>query len=856
MATATKILIAVVMMLATYVHTQAQNAVAVSSNPGAGLHVALNWAPFPGAVKYNIFRKNDGAPAYPGTPLNTMPVQVLSNCVTIRSTLITTPDSIEWKIVAKALSGPPPAGLFNPCLVNTLTAGSEKQKRLHMLARSSMPIAIVAGLAYRDNSVVNGTSYRYQIVALNASNAVIGTVATDLLVTAGTFTPLAAPANVIAEPGDDDVLVRWDSVSGAAGYVIERAPAIAGIYRRVNESNFTSKVTNKLNGDTLIPATNGFLDFKRYTVLHGKDSFHVVNGFDIYGPKNNTKYYYRIRTLDLFMRAGPTSAVFGPVIPRDSSDPSIPLDLSAIADDSTGHVTIRWQQVVKDINGHWEYPDSTIKYKLYRFTSSDNPNTAPSTFVGEVLTKGGLKFRDTTDTDPSLRSAYGNRTWWYRLRAVDQATNLSQWSSAVSAIVKDTTKPNPPIDVETKGFEASISVKWKPNTEPDIASYMIYRSLCHLGDWVECNPKDTCRTWQTYDPKKYFDEKDDPKPNGLTSPNAKTGAAADAAADGGTIHNPFRGGLPCPCSGPFIPLGEIPKDSVERALAAGNFFFTDSTIPKGSPLCYAYWIKAKDSSGNTSGSYPIPSAAEKMQIKCERLRDRTPPTHAIISGLFAQAEQIKVEWIGPPTQDTRAYHVYRATGANPADEPKSGDYKWAGGMTVELPPTMPQVLTEPYKPPSMATCDKISVQATPWMSQGFFEDKNIEPKLTYWYKVVGIDYDGNETSLDSAAAISTFSFTRKALDSPQISSINIPTDPCVVVLNCSPVFDASRHAGFIVYRSTNAAGPFLPVVVSPVKGNSFTDSQVVKGVTYHYAVALLMLNGRLSPLSPVQSITP
>jgi fibronectin type 3 domain-containing protein len=177
-------------------------------------------------------------------------------------------------------------------------------------------------------------------------------------------------------------------------------------------------------------------------------------------------------------------------------------------------------------------------------------------------------------------------------------------------------------------------------------------------------------------------------------------------------------------------------------------------------------------------------------------------------------------------------------------------------MTVELPPTMPQVLTAPYKAPDIATCDKISVQATPWMSQGFFEDKNIQPKLTYWYKVVGIDYDGNETQLKKAAPISTFSFTRKAPDAPEITDISIHADTCAVILKWTPSFDATSQAGFIVYRSSSAAGPFFPVVVSPVKNDSYTDVKVVKGQTYWYAVALLMQNGRLSPLSGIKNITP
>ena len=848
MAIVKKILL-VTILLITYVSSiEAQNGIAVSSNPGPDLHVALNWSPYPGAVKYNIFRKNTADANYPASPINATPTAIMSDCTTIKSILKPSIDSSVWNIIARALSGP---GLFNPCNISTIPTGSEKYNRLVMLSKASMPIAIITGLGYQDNTVINGSTYQYKIVALNSSNTEIGIVASDMPVTAGSVVAQAPPSNVMAESGDDMVLIRWNNVPGAAGYVIERGLSLSGPFTRINESVFSAEVKNHLNGDTLIPSSAGFIDFKRRTALFGKDSTHLVNGVAIGGPKNSVAYYYRIKTLDLFQRPGTASAVYGPVIPGDKTEPSTPIDITANADDVTGKVTVRWTQVVRDKNGNWEYPDSTIKYRLYRFRSSGNPEIEPSVLIGQSNTIKGLKSREAIDADPGLRSTFGNKTWWYRLRAIDNANNISQWSSAVSVIVKDITKPDIVKGVDAKGNEKSISVKWKQNNEPDVASYMVYRSLCHLGSWVDCdNQKDTCGTWQTYDPTKTPDPKD--KKDDRDNRSEKE----ERDPTGGTRNNPGSSTLPCPCSGPFVFLGEITNDSIKRAVSAGNFFFDDKTIPAGSPLCYAYWIKAKDSSGNLSGSFPIPSPAEKLQIKCERLRDKTPPENAIISGLFAQAEQIKVEWIGPPTQDTRAYHVYRADGRDPSKEPDAADYKWVGGMTVELPPMLPVVLTEPYKSPGIPNCDRISVQATPWMSQGFFEDKKIEPKLTYWYKVVGIDYDGNETPLDRAAAISTFSFTRKVPDAPIISTLDVQGSPCSVVLKWSPAFDVSSQVGFIIYRSTRATGPFLPIVVSPVTDNSYIDLNVVKGTSYWYAIAILMKNGQMTSLSAAKNITP
>jgi hypothetical protein len=655
-------------------------------------------------------------------------------------------------------------------------------------------------------------------------------------VVAGSFTPMPAPTNVAIEPGDATILVRWNASPGAAGYILERSTNPIGIFRRVNTSKYSIRVKHHLNGDTLIPSQEGMIDFQRYDDFSGKPIAHIVNATLIFGPRNGVRYYYRVRTIDLFNRPGAPSPVVN-TIPVDSTKPSIAPDIVTTVDDAAGSVTLRWTQVVKDINAHWEQPDSSVRYRIYRFASSLNPDSVPAVFLGEVGTIKGQQSRDTIDADPSLRASFGNRTWWYRIRSVDTAGNISDWSSAVSAVIKDITPPAIVKNVTAVGFEDSILVKWQLNTEPDIANYEIYRSLCHLGDWVECSEKidSACRAWITYDP----DIKD------------KQGKPGTDGQTGGP-RNPT---LPCPCSGPFIFLGTITHDSASRAQARGNFFFEDRTIPDGSPLCYAYWIKAKDSSDNRSGTWPLPNAAERAQIVCQRLRDRTPPEAALISGLYAQADKIRVEWMGPPTQDTRAFHVYRATGTNPSVEPNAASYVWVGGMTVELPPTLPVELTSPYTAPTLAACDKISVQATPWMSQGHFEDRHVDPKLTYWYKVVGIDYDGNETDKTRAAAISTFTFTGKTPDAPVLDVIAKQPDPCAVTLQWSPSFDPNVHAGFIIYRSSVPIGPFTPIVICPVKGNSFVDNNVVNGQTYYYRIGIMFKNGRLSNLTAIQSIT-
>jgi len=808
----------------------AQNAIAVSSNPGPGLRIALRWEPAAGATGYRLYRSTT-AGNYPGTALAT--VQQATNCVAIRSLLITTPDSADWKLVQQALADS--TVLFNPCNIGSLTVGAEKHNRLLLVARNNLAVAKMMGIAFEDNTVVSGTTYYYRIRALNAAGAEFATVATDLSVVAGLFVPLPAPAGLVLEPGDATVLARWNSVAGAAGYLVQRSPMPVGFFLRVNENTLTARVSHHLNGDTLIPNSEGFVDVQRWDSLTGEPTTHLVNGVNVSGPFNARNYYYRVCAVDLFSRAGAFSAVAGPVMPQDSTPPAVPRDILVTADDVTGHVNIRWERVLFDEMGR---RDSVSPYRVYRYASADNPNTTSSVLLGTVSAPvNNIRTKDTTDQDPTLRSAFGDKTWWYRVKSVDLAGNESQYSAAFSATVKDVTAPDLVKGLTAAGQEQSIDLTWMLNNEPDMAGYAVYRSLCHRGAWVDCNKAKDCP--ERHDLIKYLQGKADeltPEERERLYTIAKT--------------------MECPCSGDFVYLGEITQDSAKVALDAGHIMFSDRTVPAGSPLCYVYWVKAVDGSGNRSGAFPIPSAAEQAGIVCERLRDRTPPEPALLSGLFARDGAIRVEWMGPPTQDIRAYHVYRAEAPNAVDEPVLNDYKWVGGMTVEYPPASPVVLTEPYKPPALPECGLIPVQTNEWMSQGNFTDTGVDPKKTYWYKVVGIDYDGNEGPTDRAAPISTFTFNRKQAAAPVFDALVPQTDPCGLVLQWSPVFDPGQQEGFLVYRSTSAAGPFTPVCLAPVQGNTFQDVQVVKGQTYWYRLAILMKNGRMSLLSGVMAGTP
>ena len=418
-----------------------------------------------------------------------------------------------------------------------------------------------------------------------------------------------------------------------------------------------------------------------------------------------------------------------------------------------------------------------------------------------------------------LRSGCGEKTFYYRVEAIDVAGNVSQRSVAVGNALKDTLKPPPPKGTSAEGFETFIRVKWLIEEYCDTNVYLIYRALCDYGEWVPCPEKDPSQERQT--------------------PPGQPGH--DIPRNGG------EGRIPRDCGGPFVLIGVLPHwDARERAYN-DTTYFDDTTVPEGSPLCYAYLVKAQDLSQNISGKLPMPDLMQEIVI-CQRLRDRTPPEPGIISGLLARDDSIRVEYIGPPIQDIAAYHIFRS------ETGEFGAYSWVGGMTVVPPPGVGVPLDSPYTPPPAVGCDLIPLVSEEYMSAGTFVDINVVPKQIYWYKVLGVDQNGNQTSVDSAAGISTFTFKTEREDPPEITSIVPVEDICALKISWSMTFDPDSMMGFVVFRSRVNTGPYYQIN-NIIKGNSFSDNSVARNTEYWYKVALLRIDGSLSQLSEPKNST-
>lgn len=797
-----------------------------------GGRVLLMWGPdstTPG-VRYNVYRKPAATPAWPGTPLNGTPLGPVTNCPQFKT--IIPEGSNTWKMLSYALADstggvPPVTPLANVCTVTSLPVGSDKWRRLQVFAGFMPTVARAMGQGYEDNTATAGQAYTYRIVRVGAGGTELAVLpGSEITITAGTPGAIPTPGGVQGVAGDSKVQVLWNIPASVKfqGFDVQRALAPGGPWTRVSDVDFSATISSTINQDTLVPDRHGFTDYQRYDSAGNPVSHAVPNppGADVNtdGPRDGVTYHYRVRHKDPLGNGGAWSGVVS-ATPRDSARPGTPQAINVTAIESSNGFQIRWNRVALDIEGHKE---GVRGYRIYRYEEPEDP-TAGATAVGGIVNQPGDTSLTVTmlDTSPGLRSSCGDKTWYYRVEALDSAGNVSFRSIAVGDALKDTTRPDNVQGTEAEGFDDFIKVRWDLNTDCDISEYRIYRAYCNYGDWLPCPDSTYDRETQEV-LKKY-----------IAMYNDQPGTSSTTRYD--PKKNPRR---PYDCGGPFELIGTITHEEARaRRESAGKAFFDDNTVPTESPICYAYLVKAVDRSQNESGIMPIPDPTKEI-IVCQRLRDRTPPGPGIIAGLFARDSAVIVEWIGPPVQDIAAYHVYRA-------EKEDGPYVWAGGRTVVPPPATGTVLTAPWTPPGVVGCESVPLVSRDWMSAGRITD-TVEPRDIWWYKVVGIDQQGNETPTDSAVAISTFTFKSNREQAPEITSVSAMEGPCALEIQWTPAFDAGSTIGFAVFRCLNVAGDYHQVG-NVVQGSSFTDNTVARNVTYWYRVAMLKKDGSLSRLS-------
>ena len=773
--------------------------------PDGKIKIILYWRSVDGIVGYNLYRRSIQETEMPDEPLNgNKPITRVSDTEALESLI---PDgSDEWRILQKAFTTlrDQESDTFelpvNPHRAFEQGLTPKQEKLLNQLVIANLQFRLAMGLGYVDDTVVLDRWYIYALTGIKKDGSEIK-LTDDVVIQAGHYRRLDSPKDIEAFPGDSKVLILWNRNDMASSYSVRRSVSLNSGYKIVNEQPIIFDIVYDINTHELVDSSRahepesarspGFLDYQRWTET-GEPTTHVVNGVPIGGPENNTKYYYQVASADILGRLGNWSDSCE-ATPLDKTPPMSPRELRADTSTEPPGLWLSWKKVTKDIAGHKE-PDSLHTYRVYRSIIAEDleqeDNLPPDVhFQLENPTDLTSMTLSWLDTDQVIFPDYGEQDVWYRVSCEDANGNTSALSALIKGTVLDRTPPDPTKVVDSEGHARYIRILWEPNPEPDVAGYQIYRTICDRG---------------TY----YIPEKEE---------KIET------------------------CD--FALIGEVLIEQAEKRLAdVGSIYYDDYSLPEGSPVCYAYWVRAFDTSRNL---YPGVNGCPGGQDEyiCQRLYEETPPPVPIIAGLKAQNNSVLIEWIASPIQDLRAFHIYRSE--KEYDEPKFRGCVLIDGTTQ----------TDPWTGMS-PRCEDIPAEPDPDTVKGSFLDDKVEPNKVYWYRVSALDWLGNESEgedLKEIPAVSTFTYSIDIPDTPTVlPDEGTTTEECGLIIRWNPEYDPNQIDGFIVFRALSQNGVYRQVSTT-LKENKFSDISAIKNTEYWYRVQTIDKNGKLStPSQPVK----
>lgn len=297
----------------------------------------------------------------------------------------------------------------------------------YLVYRDNQLIQTVTGadLAYTDNGLTEDTTYTYEVRAVDqAGNVSVASNAVTARTKLASSSPPAVPLNLkVTSVTTDSVSLSWESATDSIDVI-------------------------------------GYIIYRDNQLIQGVIGAEEVAYTDI-GLMEDTMYTYQVRAVD---QAGNISEMSNTVTARTKPTeeilpPAAPLNLR-IDDVTTNSVSLSWEAAIDDV--------SVTGYHVYRDDQ-----------LIQTLSGTELSYIDT-----GLMEA---TTYTYKIRAVDQAGNLSEASSAVKARTKMTievSRPLPPTKLRSaRVTEHEVALMWDaPNESKEIMSYQVYRNNVLVGE--------------------------------------------------------------------------------------------------------------------------------------------------------------------------------------------------------------------------------------------------------------------------------------------------------------------------------------------------------------------------------------
>ena len=526
-------------------------------------------------------------------------------------------------------------------------------------------------------------------------------------------------------------------------------------------------------------------------------------------------YFYKVQTVVQdpnlgLLRSDPSTFIDGQAL-ADQSAPGAPSDLIVSLDETDfQRVMLSWTAPVTDRNGN--ELTGLASFEIYR--SRDN-NT--SFALVATVSSDQMSF---VDTSVELLTTY-----FYAIRAVDQAGNAGPRSQPISVTTKGFAIPR---NVQAAAGEQKITLTWAANTEPELTGYEILR---YTDPTHETPDKTFSSVLTTYvDTPVTADQPFVYRVRAVGTANVKSELSAPISAQAlesapvlaAPRNVQARGGInQITITWSANTEAELTGYRVMRytdpaQIEADATFMTVQTTYVDSPLVaeqtYVYRVQAVGTN-NEESERSLYASAQALE---------SAPVLAAPRNVQARGgiNQITITWSDNTEAELTGYRVLR------------------------------------YTDPAQTEAD-----ATFTTVQTTYVDSPLVAEQTYVYRVQAVGTN-NEESERSLYASATVSADQSAPGAPSDLIVSLDeTDFQRVMLSwTAPTRDSNGNeltglASFEIYRSRESNASFALIATVSSDQASYEDTSVELLTTYFYAIRAVDQAGNAGPRSQPVSVT-
>ena len=632
-------------------------------------------------------------------------------------------------------------------------------------------------------------------------------------------TQLSAPTVTGGKDSQGRPTLKWNAVSGAAKYEVYRARSKDGDYIKYSTVTGTS-----------------------YTNIS-----YIENG--------NT-YYYKVRALDAKGTAGAWSSIVSVTYKQTLPAPSV-----TGGNDAQGRPTLTWNAV-----------SGAAKYEVYRARSKDGDYIKYSTVTG------------TSYTNTSYIE--NGNTYYYKVRALDAKGTAGAWSSVVSVTYKQTL-PAPAV-TGGKDSQGRPTLKW--NAVTGAAKYEVYRARSKDGDYIKYSTvTGTSYTNTSYieDGNTYYYKVRALDANGtagawssIVSVTYKQTLSAPTVTGGNDAQGrPTLTWKAVTGAAKYEVYRARSKDGTytKYSTTTGTAYTNSSYLTSGAT--YYYKVRALDANGNAGPYSAVVSVTCRLKLTAPTVTggkdSQGRPTlkwnavtgaakYEVYRARSKDGDYIKYSTVTGTSytntsylaNGTTYYYKVRALGsdgtAGPDSTPVSVTYKAPFGAplvtgskdsqgrpALKWDKVTDAAKYEVYRARSKdGTYSLMSTQS----ATGYTNTSYLANGTTYYYKVRALKANGTASAYSSVVTITYGTVPTPA--APAMRSAKADSAGITVSWDT-----AANAVTYNVYRTADAGSSWTQVA-SSVKGTSYKDTTVQKGVKYGYKVRGVAADGKtLGPMS-------